>query len=145
MIITSGRNFAHVARVRLPWHVQMCNLTHSGLGYFNEIIDEYFQANYSDWWLRYLLWNYPQKNVLTDDKSTLVHVMAWCRQATSHYLSQYWPCFCRHMASLGPNEFIIRVTGFPVHFKKVSDDSHAPLQKSVQCRYAYITWFIPVI
>ena len=26
---------------------------------------------------------------LTDDKSTLVEVMAWCRQATSHYLSQF--------------------------------------------------------
>ena len=30
---------------------------------------------------------------LTDDKSTLVQVMAWCRQATSHYLSQWWPRF----------------------------------------------------
>ena len=28
---------------------------------------------------------------LTDDKSTLVQVMAWCRQATSYYLSQCWP------------------------------------------------------
>ena len=28
---------------------------------------------------------------LTDDKSTLVEVMAWCRQATSHYLNQCWP------------------------------------------------------
>ena len=28
---------------------------------------------------------------LADDKSTLVQVMAWCRQATSHYLSQCWP------------------------------------------------------
>ena len=28
---------------------------------------------------------------LTDDKSTLVQVMAWCRQATGHYLSQCWP------------------------------------------------------
>ena len=28
---------------------------------------------------------------LTDDKSTLVQVMAWCRQATSHYLYQCWP------------------------------------------------------
>ena len=28
---------------------------------------------------------------LTDDKSTLVRVMAWCHQATSHYLSQCWP------------------------------------------------------
>ena len=27
----------------------------------------------------------------TDDQSTLVQVMAWCRQATSHYPSQYWP------------------------------------------------------
>ena len=27
----------------------------------------------------------------TDDQSTLVQVMAWRRQATSHYLSQCWP------------------------------------------------------
>ena len=29
--------------------------------------------------------------VFTGDQSTLVQVMAWCRQATSHYLSQCWP------------------------------------------------------
>ena len=28
---------------------------------------------------------------LTDDQSTLVRVMAWYRQATSHHLSQCWP------------------------------------------------------
>ena len=28
--------------------------------------------------------------VPTDGKSTLVQVMAWCRQATRHYLSQCW-------------------------------------------------------
>ena len=27
---------------------------------------------------------------LTDDRSTLLQVMAWCRQATRHYLSQCW-------------------------------------------------------
>ena len=27
----------------------------------------------------------------TDDQSPLVQVMAWCRQATSHYLRQCWP------------------------------------------------------
>ena len=27
----------------------------------------------------------------TGDQSTLVQVMAWCSQATSHYLSQCWP------------------------------------------------------
>ena len=26
-----------------------------------------------------------------DEKSTSVQVMAWCRQATSHFLSQCWP------------------------------------------------------
>ena len=30
---------------------------------------------------------------LNDDTSTLVQVMAWCSQATSHYLSQCWPRF----------------------------------------------------
>ena len=34
---------------------------------------------------------------LTGDKSTLVQVMAWCPQATSHYLSQCWP------RSMSPN------------------------------------------
>ena len=29
--------------------------------------------------------------ILADDKSTWVQVMAWCSQATSHYLSQCWP------------------------------------------------------
>ena len=35
---------------------------------------------------------------LTEDKSTLVPVMAWCRQAASHYLSQCWP---RYVSSYG--------------------------------------------
>ena len=28
---------------------------------------------------------------LSDDKSSLVQIMAWCHQATSHYLTQSWP------------------------------------------------------
>ena len=59
----------------------------------------------------------------TDDQSTLVQVMAWCRQATSHYLSQCWPRsllpygvttwanvdpdLCCHMESLGPMSYLI--------------------------------------
>ena len=35
--------------------------------------------------LRWKPWDF------TDDKSTLVQVMAWCRQATSHFLRQCWP------------------------------------------------------
>ena len=37
---------------------------------------------------------------LADDKSTLVQIMAWCHQATSHYLSQCWP------RSMSPNGVI---------------------------------------
>ena len=36
-----------------------------------------------------VLWRMPKHQF--HDKSTLVQVMAWCRQATSHYLSQWWP------------------------------------------------------
>ena len=58
---------------------------------------------------------------LTDDKSTLVQVMAWCRQAPSHYLSQCWPRSLRHLASLGPNElnlhFSTNYTSFNVCVK----------------------------
>ena len=41
---------------------------------------------------------------LTDEKSTLVQVIAWCHQATSHNLSQCWPGPYCHVASLGHNE-----------------------------------------
>ena len=34
----------------------------------------------------------------TEDKSTLVQVMAWCHQATRHYMKQYWP---RSVSSYG--------------------------------------------
>ena len=44
----------------------------------------FFRSSYQNV-LRSIPWD------LTDDKSTLVQVMAWCRQATSHYLSQCWP------------------------------------------------------
>ena len=37
------------------------------------------------------LWWIPQG--LTEDKLTLIQIMAWCRQATSHYLSQCWSRF----------------------------------------------------
>ena len=30
-------------------------------------------------------------NYLTNERSTLVQVMAYCRKVTDHYLEQYWP------------------------------------------------------
>ena len=43
---------------------------------------------------------------LIDDQSTLIKVMAWCRQVISLCLNQCWSSpTCRHMASVGHNEF----------------------------------------
>ena len=65
-------------------------LTHWLLGDFRELILKLILVN-DGWTISceiVLTWT-PQD--LTDDRSTLVQVMAWCRQATSHYLSQWWP------------------------------------------------------
>ena len=52
-----------------------------------------FQADLvlDDWGIScaiHLIW---MSQGFSDDKSTLVQVIAWCRQATSHYLNQCWP------------------------------------------------------
>ena len=62
------------------------NLTHWLLGELNDNLSN-FQARLSNWWRRFRWLSLD----LTDDKSTLVQVMAWCRKATSHYLSLCWP------------------------------------------------------
>ena len=68
-------------------------LTHWPLGNFNEILNVIFKQILAiDGWgiccEIALIW---MSLDFTDDQSTLVQVMAWCRQATSHCLSQYWP------------------------------------------------------
>ena len=63
-------------------------LTHWPLGDFNEILNRVIFklilmiGGSGFWWMSL---------DLTGDKSILIQVMAWCRQATSHYLSQCWP------------------------------------------------------
>ena len=66
---------------------------------------------------------------LTYDKSTLVQVMAWCRQATSHYLSQCWPRSSRHMASPGHNELILLSHGLCMQVFQQNRQVHT------KCRY----------
>ena len=58
----------------------------------------------NDYPLRWMSWN------LTDDKSTLVQVMAWCRQATSHYLSQCWPSSVSPYGVTSPQCVKLRLT-----------------------------------
>ena len=50
------------------------------------------QANFSNWYLGYLLCHGPHVNVtvLPDDKSILDQVMAWCHQAPEPMLSQLY-------------------------------------------------------
>ena len=53
---------------------------------------------------------------LTDEKSTLVQVMAWCSQATNHYLIQCWP---RSMSPYGVSRpQWVNSTIFPTPFSK---------------------------
>ena len=68
-------------------------LTHWPLGDFTENIEERFKKKLviNGWGIfceNALRW---MSLGLTDDESTLDRVMAWCHQATSHYLSPCWP------------------------------------------------------
>ena len=54
------------------------------LQFFNLVLSIGIFTSSKDNALRWMPWD------LTDDKSTLVQVMPWCRQATSHYPSQWW-------------------------------------------------------
>ena len=78
-------------------------LTHWSLGYFKGWIFKIIiqHSSLGTWRVSALRW-VPQN--LINEKSTLVQVMAWCRQAASHCLSQYWPVLCRYMASLYHNK-----------------------------------------
>ena len=67
-------------------------------GQFVANVLNYFRSDFSDLWLRKLpsdecYWMLPLIN-------KHVQVMAWCRQATSHYLSQ---CWTRSMSPYGSN------------------------------------------
>ena len=60
---------------------------------------------------RILAWSFAAKMALrwmnqnlTNKKSTLVQVMAWCHQAASHYWAKVDPDLCCHLVSLGHNE-----------------------------------------
>ena len=91
---------------------------------------------------------------LTDDKSTLVQVNAWCHQATSHYLSQCWPksmpvfpksrqhvCFVRRRIQMWDVGFvkIISIWCLSVQFgrrsmKSIREDCMLPCDAtSLQC------------
>ena len=95
--------------VHIFWnHFQIENLAISELNIWSYCIVNYLIGpGKFEWYFRYLIfqiisvirgWGISCEIALrwmsldlTDDKSTLVQVMAYCRQATSHYLIQCWP------------------------------------------------------
>ena len=67
--------------------------THWPLGDLNDILNAVFKLILGiDGWGISCIITFRQMSLDLTDKSTLVPVMAWCRQATSHYLNQCWPC-----------------------------------------------------
>ena len=56
----------------------------------------------------------PENSI--DDKSTMVLVMAWCLQATSHYLSQCWPRSMLLYGITGPQDGKLWSVFFLCHF-----------------------------
>ena len=87
-------NAAITSPISAPKVVRWC-LTHWPLGNSNDIFFGLiiFKRNLviAGWGISReiaLIW---MSLDLTNDQSKLVQVMAWCRQATSYYLSQFWP------------------------------------------------------
>ena len=60
----------------------------------------------------------------TDDQSTLVQVIAWCRQATSHYLSQCWH---RSMSPYGVTrpQWVINIRPQGTNCNKIRTQNHS--------------------
>ena len=67
-----------------------------------------------DWGISYeiaLIW---MSLDVADDQSTLVQVMAWCRQATSHYLSQCWPRSLSPFGDTRPQWVNVEIIPLPI-------------------------------
>ena len=72
-------------------------------------------------WLGHLLWNYFQMNATRPhwwSVNTLVQVMAWCCQATSHYLSQCWPSSVSPYGVTRPQWRIKKNMEHNIHYRK---------------------------
>ena len=94
--IWTSSNIMLLLRPSPHQNVQQTMLTHWSQGHLNKISDEVIFNPI----LMIEGWGISSEIALrwlsldpADGKSTLVQVMAWCHQASSHYLSQCWPRF----------------------------------------------------
>ena len=90
---TSGVWYDCTYIILMAWHKSCTNVNtlapgrpgcHFKTAIFNLVLLIDFFRSSDDNAPRWMPWD------LTDDKSTSVQVMAWCHQATNHYLSQCW-------------------------------------------------------
>ena len=128
----------------MHWNRKACWLLDHLQQPFNSLAPRKFEWNFRHVTFKQILvidsWGISCKIALiwmsqdfTDDQSTLVQVMAWCRQATSHYLSQCWP------RSLSPYD----VTR-PQWVNTSSDYQAANMSTLFPCQYSqvpFIMWF----
>ena len=86
----------------IPMEWELLNLsTHWPLGDLNDKTSN-FQANFSDGVISCKIALRCMSLGLSDDKSTLVQVMALCCQTASHYLRQCWPSSMPQYGINGP-------------------------------------------
>ena len=92
----------HVTRIYILWCEGLCNIQHPSERHLNSLTPGKFEWNFKYVIFKCILgidgWGLSCEISLiwmsldfTDDQSTLAHIMAWCRQAASHYVSQSWP------------------------------------------------------
>ena len=96
------RNFGDLCGLRdtkVMFGTQLKVYTERGISTLKSLVPSRFKWNFRWVILKLILvidcWGISCEIVLkcmpVDDKAALVQAMAWCRQATSHYLSQCWP------------------------------------------------------
>ena len=123
-MLSSKCHFVQVSKclwngyIRIGW-----KLTHWPLGDLDAILKMEFSSHASDECHRTLLMI----------KSTLVQVMAWCHQATSHYLSQGWLSSLSHCGIARPKWVKQNYSHFTSIFKtrNLRDCYSAPYKKSL--------------
>ena len=88
------RTFMEYCCVGFQWWQISIHLTHWPLGYFQwnfTLVNLKLILVLDDWGISCAILPIGKSLGFTDDKSTLVQVMAWSHQATSHNLNQCWP------------------------------------------------------
>ena len=90
-VISAGHNSGLLCDIGYPWETGLNSLAPGQFEWnFRHVIFKQILM-IDDWGISCEIALTWMPLDFTDDQSTLVQVMAWCRQATSHYLSQCWP------------------------------------------------------